>query len=146
MRALRCPHHSWTDDEIAQFEATHAIGTRARLAFALHLYTGQRLSDVTRMTWRAIDGDSIRVTQVKTGAELRIRIHPKLRAILDAAPRDHISIITTKNGAPFTTDGYGHWFKRITKKAGLPKICASHGLRKAAARRLAEAGCSALER
>jgi integrase len=38
--------HSWTDDEIAQFEARHAIGTRARLAQTLLLYTGQRRSDV----------------------------------------------------------------------------------------------------
>ena len=42
-------YHSWTDDEIAQFEANHAIGSRARLALALLIYTGQRRSDVIRM-------------------------------------------------------------------------------------------------
>jgi integrase len=41
--------HSWTEDEIAQFETTHPIGSRARLAFALLLYTGQRRSDVAKM-------------------------------------------------------------------------------------------------
>ena len=35
-------YHSWTDAEIAQFEQHHAIGSRARLALALLLYTGQR--------------------------------------------------------------------------------------------------------
>ena len=42
-------HHSWTDDEIAQFEQRHPVGSRARLALALLLYTGQRRGDVIRM-------------------------------------------------------------------------------------------------
>jgi hypothetical protein len=33
--------HRWTDVEIAKFEACHAIGTKARLAMALGLYTGR---------------------------------------------------------------------------------------------------------
>jgi hypothetical protein len=37
-------HHTWTDAEIAQFEAHHPIGSKARLAFALLLYTAQRRS------------------------------------------------------------------------------------------------------
>jgi site-specific recombinase XerD len=42
--------HSWTDAEIAQFEAHHAIGSRPRLALALLLCTGQRRSDVVTMS------------------------------------------------------------------------------------------------
>jgi hypothetical protein len=42
-------HHSWTEDEIVRFEARHAIGTRARLAFGLLLYTAQRRADVVGM-------------------------------------------------------------------------------------------------
>lgn len=41
-------YHSWTDDEIAKYEARHPIG-KARLALALLLYTGQRRSDVVTM-------------------------------------------------------------------------------------------------
>ena len=41
--------HTWTDDEIAQFEAHHPIGSKPRLALALLLYTAQRRSDVVRM-------------------------------------------------------------------------------------------------
>ena len=41
--------HSWSDAEIAQFEKRHPIGSRARLAFALLLYTGQRRSDIVRL-------------------------------------------------------------------------------------------------
>ena len=32
--------HTWTEDEIAQFEAAHHVGTKARLAMALLLYYG----------------------------------------------------------------------------------------------------------
>src|SRR5215469_6642469 len=42
-------YHTWTEDEIAQFEAHHPIGTKARLAFALLLYTAQRPGDVRQM-------------------------------------------------------------------------------------------------
>src|SRR5215468_9382972 len=34
--------HTWTEDEITQFEAYHPIGTKPRLALALLLYTAQR--------------------------------------------------------------------------------------------------------
>src|SRR4029077_6212653 len=42
-------HHTWSEAEIEQYEAAHPIGTKARLALALALYTGQRRSDVIRM-------------------------------------------------------------------------------------------------
>src|SRR5215831_15575167 len=38
--------HTWTETEIEQYEARHPIGSRARLAMALLLYTGQRRGDV----------------------------------------------------------------------------------------------------
>jgi integrase len=47
----------------------------------------------------------------------------------------------TEKGAPFTPAGFGNWFRDQCNAAGLPH-CSSHGLRKAAATRLANAGCS----
>jgi hypothetical protein len=41
--------HSWTQDEIIQYEGEHPIGSMARLAFALALYTSQRAADLIRM-------------------------------------------------------------------------------------------------
>jgi site-specific recombinase XerD len=41
-------YNSWTESEIEQYEQHHPIGSRARLAFALLLYTGQQRSDVVR--------------------------------------------------------------------------------------------------
>ena len=78
--------HCWTDDEIAQFEAYHAIGSKPRLALALLLYTAQRRSDVVRMGRQHIretsDGPAPYVKQQKTGVELLIPIYPELQTIL----------------------------------------------------------------
>jgi integrase len=139
--------HTWTEDEIAAFEKRWAIGTRERTAFALHLFTGQRRSDVCKMAWPDVDvaGQSIRVVQAKTGAKLMVPLHAELREALAAWPRKHVAILTTAYGKPFAVAGYGNWFSDAIDKAGLPSHCVAHGLRKAAARRLAEAGCSANE-
>ena len=40
--------HTWTTEEVRQFEARHPVGTKARLALALMLFTGQRRSDIIR--------------------------------------------------------------------------------------------------
>ena len=48
--------HSWTEDEIARFEERHPVGSRARLAFALLLYTAQRRGDVVKMGWQQFTG------------------------------------------------------------------------------------------
>jgi integrase len=136
---------SWSDEEIAQFEAHWPVGTKQRLAFALHLNTGQRRSDVHRMTWADVTEDSVRVVQQKTGAKLTIRLHRDLAAILAQTPREHVTLINTAFGKPFTVDGYSQWLRDAIKAAGLPLDCQPHGLRKAAGRRLAEAGCTAKE-
>jgi integrase len=137
-------HHSWTDDEIAQFERHHPIRSRARLALALLLYTGQRRGDVIRMGAQHIRNDALHVKQEKTGTELIIPVHPDLAVILAAGPRDHLTFVTTRQGGPFQGSAFSRWFRQQCDRAGLPH-CSAHGLRKAAARRLAEAGCTAHE-
>ncbi|MCT8999112.1 tyrosine-type recombinase/integrase [Chelativorans intermedius] len=133
--------HTWTEDEIAQFERRHPPGTKPRLALALMLYTGQRRSDVVVMGRQHLDGDTIKVSQQKTRAKLRIPLHPQLREIIKATPVENMTFLTTAFGKPFTPAGFGNWFRDRCDEAGLPH-CSAHGLRKAAARRLAEAGCT----
>ena len=134
---------SWTDLEIETFEERWPIGTKQRLVFALMLYTGQRRSDVHRMTWSDVTGTSIRVVQQKTGRKLALPLHRELLATLATADRDHATIINTERGRPFTVDGFSQWMRVAITDAGLPLDCQPHGLRKAAGRRLAEAGCTA---
>jgi integrase len=47
----------------------------------------------------------------------------------------------TEQGRPFTANGFGNWLRDRCDEAGLPE-CSAHGLRKAIAAGLAEAGCS----
>jgi integrase len=136
---------SWTDAEIAAFEKQWTIGTKQRLAFALHLYTGQRRSDVHRMSWDDVTASAIRVVQQKTGRKLTIPIHSELKKVLATAKREHPTIVSTEYGKPFTVDGFSQFMRDAIKAAGLPLDCQPHGLRKAAGRRLAEAGCTAHE-
>lgn len=133
---------TWSEDHIAAFEARHAIGTRARLAMGLLLYTAQRRGDVVRMGRQHLRGDLIHVRQNKTGAVLQVPIHRNLRAIIDATPTDNLTFLMTEFGKPFKPAGFGNLFREWCNQAGLPRGYSGHGLRKAACRRLAEAGCS----
>jgi integrase len=83
----------------------------------------------------------LQVKQVKTGMELTIPVHPAVAGILAEMPADNLTFLTTQFGKPFTATGFGNWFREQCDEAGLPQ-CSAHGLRKAAARRLAEAGCT----
>ncbi|MBT3371982.1 MAG: tyrosine-type recombinase/integrase [Rhodospirillaceae bacterium] len=142
-RAKGDGYHTWTEDEIATFEAAHPIVSRPRLAFALLLYTGQRRSDVVLMGRQHIRDGRIFVKQVKTKTELLVAIHPRLQEVLDAHGLDNLTFLVTEFGKPFAVAGFGNWFRKQIRTAKLPEHCSAHGLRKAAARRLAEAGCTA---
>jgi len=75
-----------TEEQIAAFEAHHPIGDRARLAFALLLYTAQRRGDVIRMGRQHIRHALLSVRQNKTGTALQIPIHPTLQRVIDPHP------------------------------------------------------------
>jgi len=53
-----------------------------------------------------------------------------------------MSLLTTSRGKGFDPIYFGAWFADAIEEAGLPDDCVLHGLRKAASRRLADAGCS----
>jgi integrase len=137
--------HTWSEDEIAQFEAAHPIGSKPRLALALLLYTGQRRSDVVRMGRQHIRDGVLTVKQQKTGVPLEIPVHSHLQAVLDATPSEHLTFLVTTTGKPYGGNAFTEQFRNWCDAAGLPQRCKPHGLRKAACRRLAEAGCSANE-
>src|SRR5262249_61025594 len=60
-------HHTWTDAQLEAFEKRWPLGTRERLAYAILLYTGQRVSDAVRMQRSDIRNGGIRVVEQKTG-------------------------------------------------------------------------------
>jgi integrase len=134
-------HRAWTDEECAAFERRWLPGTMQFRAYMLAKYTGQRCGDIARMTRAHRKGGKIRVEQQqKTGTPLWIFEHRDLAAELALNGDDHLSLLTTPNGQAFDADSLGRWFADAIDEAGLPEDCVLHGLRKTAARMLAEAG------
>jgi integrase len=112
------------------------------------------------MRWNHIEDGGILVTQQKTGERVWIPIHKNLRAAIDVAKAekkrddaarkaegksarpDAMTILTAARGLPFTAENLKHKFKDAVRAAGLPEDLVFHGLRKAAAVMMAEAGCT----
>lgn len=139
-------HHTWTDDEIAAFEDAHPIGTAARTAFAILLFTGCRREDVIRIGRQHIRDGRLRYVQAKNEhrkpVAIDMPIPAALREVLDRAPTGTLTFITKANGAPVAYPSFGGLFARWCREAGLPKHCSAHGLRKAHATILANLGAS----
>ncbi len=128
--------HTWTEDEVRQYEARHPIGSKARLVLALLLYTGVRRSDVVQLGPQMERGGWLHFIETKGQAQLvkarEVPILPELRAVLDATLSGHLAYLVTEFGKPFTANGFGNWFRKRCNEARLEN-CSAHGLRKTGA-------------
>lgn len=134
----------WTDEQIQIYRDKWESGTKQRLAFELLLETGQRRGDVVKMGRQHIKAGRLRLTQSKTGIKINIPVTAALQTELDQVPAGQMTFLHTGKDAPFTPAGFGNWFREQCDRAGLGFVSA-HGLRKAKARQLAEAGCTVHE-
>jgi integrase len=145
LRYVSRGHLDWGEDSIAAFEAHFPIGTMPRLAMALMVFTGCRISDAVRLGRQHVKGGLLTYTQHKNRnrkpVTLTIPVHPELAKIIAATPANvHMTFVASSLGKPFKSSAsLGNWMRERCREAGLPE-CSSHGLRKATARRLAEAG------
>lgn len=141
-------HHTWTLEEVQIFEACHPIGTKARLAMAIMLYTACRREDVVRLGPQHVRNGRVRYRQAKNEhrnpIDCDIPLHSDLAETIEAAPPLHLTFLVTEHGRPFTPAGFGNKFRDWCDQANLPH-CSAHGLRKATAARLAERGATAHE-
>ena len=135
-------HRAWSPEELARFEARWKPGTMQRRAYAIARYTGQRCGDVAAMTRRSRKHGVIHVRQQKTGKTLAIREHHQLTAELARGEHGHMSLLVREDGSSFDGESLSPWFAEAIEAAGLPDDCVMHGLRKVAARDLADAGCT----
>lgn len=146
-------HHTWTVEEIKKYQDRHAIGTKARLALDLFLYTGVRISDVIKLgrhlEKRGPQGDNRRwlaFTETKNGKKKpkhrEIPILPKLQATFEASGVGSFQYLITEWSKPYATaKSFGNRFKSWCVMAGLPH-CSAHGLRKGGAVIAAENGAT----
>lgn len=133
--------HTWTIQEVRQFEERHPIGTKPRLAMALLFYTSQRRSDVVTFGRQMVRQGRLHYRQQKTGKRMSTKIIRPLQEIIDATPSGGLTFLETHQGMPYTAAGFGNAFREWCDEAGLPH-CSAHGLRKALAARLAELGAT----
>ena len=136
-------HHTWTTDEIVAFGNRWPLGTRERLAFDLLFYTGMRRGDVARLGRQHVKDGVIYMRTAKTGQAATVLIVPPLARSIAAGPCGELSFIVTDRGQPMTKEGFGNWFGDVCRATGVPGR--AHGLRKALASRLAEAGATVAE-
>ena len=141
-------HHSWNADEVEQFRAKHPIGSKARLALELLLYTGGRREDAVRLGAQNVRNRRVRFIQAKnehrSPVEVDIPLHPNLGAAIAARRSEHLTFLDTEYGKPYTPAGFGNAMRDWCDQANL-RHCSAHGLRKACATALAEAGATAHE-
>ena len=142
--------HTWTIEEVWKYAERHPIGTKARLAMDLLLFTGVRRSDAVKMGphMESAAGDVIRWTEEK-GRRRKVKhrelpILPQLRASIDATETGPSAYLVTTYGKPFTHAGFGNWFRDRCNEAGLQN-CSAHGLRKAGATIAADNGATEYE-
>lgn len=137
--------HSWTLEEVRQYEARHPVGTMARLAFDLMLYTAARRSDAIRLGPEHVrDGWFVKVQHKgrnRKPVHWEVPVLPPLARSIAATRTGAGTFVVSELGTPFTDKSFGMRFRRWCDAAGL-KHCSAHGLRKATSARLAELGCT----
>ena len=70
-------------------------------------------------------------------------LHPDLSEALTCCPQRGERILVTTFGKSFTSKGFGNYVANKIADARVADRCVTNSLRKAPARRLAEAGCTA---
>ena len=137
--------HTWTREEFQQFEARHPIGSKGRLSMAILAYTGMRRSDAVQLGPQHIKDGWVtfvpQKTSSTTGKTLRLPVLDVLKDVLSASPLGEKAFLETSRGKPFTSNGFGNWFRDRCDEAGLSQ-CTAHGLRRAAATFAAENGAT----
>ena len=137
--------HTWDLSEVEQFEHRHPVGTKARLALALLMWTGVRRSDLVMLGKQHARIGWLKFVQQKNRnrkpVTIEIPILPELQRIIDASPTGDLTFLVSNRGRPFAVEAFGNWFRKRCDEAGLPQ-CSAHGLRKAGATLAAENGAT----
>ncbi|MBZ9818927.1 tyrosine-type recombinase/integrase [Mesorhizobium sp. CA4] len=137
--------HTWTIEEVRQFEERHPLGSKARLALHLGLFTGLRREDLAILGRQHFKNGWLHIKPKKTtkssGVDVELPILPELQATIDASPCGDLTFLVSEWGTPFTVNTLGNKMRDWCDQAGLPQ-CSLHGLRKAGATIAAENGAT----
>jgi integrase len=109
------------------------------------LNLGVRRSDLVKLGWRNLVNERIEFSPQKGAAHdmkwLSLPVTEELREALEATTHEEPTFLITEYRKAFTSNGFGNKMRQWCNDAHLPE-CSSHGLRKASATILAEAGAT----
>lgn len=148
MKKLKCGEWSaWEEEELESL--LQHLNTDCGPLYTtvlLAVYTAQRKGDLISLRWEDYRSGCFAIRQQKTGTTVIVPCHPVLQAhlekIMPPSPTGHI--IRNESGNPMTPSNLSKLWQRAIKKSGV-RGKTFHGLRKTAAKRLAEAGCTERE-
>ena len=78
-------HHTWTDEEIAQYRAYWPLGTQQRLVMEFALETASRRGEVVRFGPQHIRNGRIRIERTHGSEDVDMPMSPELQAACDAS-------------------------------------------------------------
>lgn len=147
--------HPWSLDAMAQYEAHHPYGTRARTAYEIIRWMGNRADDVANLNWddrktkeeEDDDGNFIfldcfefrqRKNRTKNGGKHMVSaVTGKFAIALSAlTPEPGKTVLQNETGQPYSVKALSKRMQYWTKQAGLPPGHTMHGLRKSFAQML----------
>ncbi|MCB1468689.1 MAG: hypothetical protein KDK08_16460 [Rhizobiaceae bacterium] len=115
--------HTWTPEEVAQYEAHHPLGSKARLALHLALFTGLRLSDIAIVGRQHVKDGWLKIRPGKTsqssGVTAEVPILSDLQETIDATETGDLAFLVTDWRRPFTVDGLGNKMRQWCDQAKL---------------------------
>jgi len=135
--------HTWTIEEVVQFQRKHEVGTQARLALDLLLYTGLRRGDAVLVGRQHIKDGKLLLRTSKTKTEVILPILPPLAKSISSTKTGDLALLCNSRGKPWTKESFGNWFAEQCIAAGVPGR--AHGLRKAGATFAAENGATEMQ-
>lgn len=136
-------YHTWTTEEVARYQKRHPIGTQARLALDIMLYTGLRRSDAVSLGRQHVKDGVVSIRAGKNGAEIIIPLLPPLAASIAGTETGDLIFLFNARREPWKSNSFGYWFADRCVEAGVPGR--AHGLRKAGATIAADNGATPYE-
>jgi integrase len=140
--------HTWSVAEVEIYDAKYPIGTTARLAKDIAMFTGLRRKQAAILGRQHVRDGWIKITPTKTiktsGVTVELPMLPVLAKTIAASKTGDLTFLMNEKGNAFTSNGLGNKFRDWCDGAGLPH-CSMHGLRKAGATIAAENGATDTE-
>jgi integrase len=145
LKENKAGYHTWTEAEVERILARHGPGTKARLAILIALNTGMARQDLCESNRKMLrhKNNKLRIEYArgKTGVAADLPVIPELSEELDRLPSgQHLFLPKDDPRESYKVTSFGNWFRDRCREADVPGSI--HGLRKAGATRLADAGAS----